>query len=139
MPIQPSGGRDLEGVVEVYPQYGEGLSDLEGFSHVYLIYHMHRSRGYALKVIPFLDDKKRGLFATRAPRRPNPIGISVVRVQRIQANRLYFRDVDILDGTPLLDMKPCVLEFDRTGKLRMGWLEGKAGKARKRRSDRRFQ
>jgi tRNA-Thr(GGU) m(6)t(6)A37 methyltransferase TsaA len=138
MPIQPAGGRGIEGTAEIDPRYQEGLSDLEGFSHIYLIYHMHRSVGYSLKVVPFLDDEKRGLFATRAPRRPNPIGISVVRLVRINGNRLHFCDVDILDGTPLLDIKPCVREFDLSDGVRIGWLEGKSGTARRHRSDNRF-
>ncbi len=138
MPIQPAGGRDIEGVVEIDPRYQKGLCDLEGFSHIYLIYHLHHSQGYSLKVVPFLDSEKRGLFATRAPRRPNPIGISVVRLKRINGNRLYFCGVDILDGTPLLDIKPCVREFDPTDDVRIGWLEGKSKKARGHRSDKRF-
>ena len=138
MPIQPSGGRGIEGVVEVDARYQDGLSDLEGFSHLYLVYHLHRSRGYSLKVVPFLDTVKRGLFATRAPRRPNPIGISVVRLKRIRGNKLYFCDVDMLDGTPLLDIKPCVREFDTVGDLRIGWLEGKSKRAGKQESDGRF-
>jgi tRNA-Thr(GGU) m(6)t(6)A37 methyltransferase TsaA len=139
MPIQPAGGKGIEGVAEIDPRYQDGLSDLEGFSHVYLIYHLHRSQGYSLKVVPFLDDEKRGVFATRAPRRPNPIGISVVRLKGIEGNRLHFFDVDILDGTPLLDIKPCVREFDPTDGIRIGWLEGKGKKARNQRSGARFK
>ena len=139
MPIQPSGGKGIEGVAVLRPELVEALSDVEGFSHVCLVYHLHRSKGYSLKVVPFLDTERRGLFATRAPRRPNPIGISVVRVKRIEANKIYFRDVDMLDGTPLLDIKPCVREFDSRQRMRIGWLEGKAGKARRRKSDGRFK
>lgn len=138
MPVQPAGGKDVEGWVEVDPRYQEALSDLEGFSHIYLIFHLHRSKGYSLKVVPYLDTEKRGLFATRAPRRPNAIGISVVRLDRVEANKLYIRDLDILDGTPLLDIKPCVREFDAAEGLRKGWLEGKASRARTHRSDDRF-
>ena len=139
MPIQPSGGRGVEGVAELHPEYEEALGDLEGFSHVYLIYHLHKSRGYDLKVVPFLDTRKRGLFATRAPRRPNPIGISVVRVVRVEGRRLHFSDVDMLDGTPLLDIKPYVREFGAGDSLRIGWLEGKSRQARRQRSDSRFK
>ncbi len=139
MPIQPSGGKDIEGVVVLRPELAEALTDVDGFSHVYLIYHLHRSKGHSLKVVPFLDTEKRGLFATRAPRRPNPIGISVVRVKRIEENKVYFQDVDMLDGTPLLDIKPCVREFDSRQKTRIGWLEGKSGKARRKKSDGRFR
>jgi tRNA-Thr(GGU) m(6)t(6)A37 methyltransferase TsaA len=139
MPIQPGGGKDIEAVVEVDPEYTEGLSDLEGFSHIYLIYHLHLSKGYKLKVVPFLDTVERGLFATRAPRRPSPIGISVVRLDRIEGNRLHIRDIDIVDGTPLLDIKPCVREFDLSDEIRIGWLEGKVEIHRTRKSDSRFK
>jgi len=139
IPIQPSGGKGIEGVAVLRPELAEGLADLEGFSHIYLIYHLHRSRGYALKVVPFLDTELRGLFSTRAPRRPNAIGISVVRVKRVESNKVYFQDVDMLDGTPLLDIKPCVREFDSREKMRIGWLEGKARRARRHRSDGRFK
>jgi tRNA-Thr(GGU) m(6)t(6)A37 methyltransferase TsaA len=138
VPIQPSGGKELEGVAVLRPELTEALADVDGFSHVYLIYHLHKSRGYASKVVPFLDEVKRGLFATRAPRRPNPIGISVVRVARVEENRLHFRGVDMLDGTPLLDIKPCVREFDSSERMRVGWLEGKSRGARRKRSDGRF-
>ncbi len=138
MPIQPEGGRDVEGWIEVYPEYEEALSDLEGFSHIYLIFHFHRSKGYSLRVVPYLDTEERGVFATRAPRRPNPIGVSVVRLKRIEGNKVFVCDLDILDGTPLLDIKPFVREFDAAVGLRIGWLEGKASRARRQKSDERF-
>jgi tRNA-Thr(GGU) m(6)t(6)A37 methyltransferase TsaA len=138
MPVQPAGGKDIDGIAEVKPEYEEALSDLAGFSHVFLIYHFHRSRGFATKVVPFLDKVERGLFATRAPRRPNPIGLSVVRLRRIKGNKLYFSGVDMLDGTPLLDIKPCVRDFDFTEGFRVGWLEGKSRSAEGHRSDDRF-
>jgi tRNA-Thr(GGU) m(6)t(6)A37 methyltransferase TsaA len=124
MPIQPSRGRGVRGTVEIAPEYADGLADLDGFSHVVLIYHFHRSQGFDLRVTPFLDTEKRGLFATRAPRRPNPIGLSVVRLIGIEDNRLLIEDLDILDGTPLLDIKPYVPEFDHRTEVREGWLEG---------------
>jgi tRNA-Thr(GGU) m(6)t(6)A37 methyltransferase TsaA len=123
MPIQPSRGRGVRGTVEVAPEYADGLTDLDGFSHVVLIYHFHQSRGFDLRVTPFLDTQKRGLFATRAPRRPNAIGLSVVRLLGIEGNRIAVQDLDILDGTPLLDIKPYVPEFDRRTEVREGWLE----------------
>jgi tRNA-Thr(GGU) m(6)t(6)A37 methyltransferase TsaA len=138
IPIQPSGGRELEGRAEVFPPYIEGLGDVEGFSHVYLIYHFHLSRGYRMRVVPFLDTVERGLFATRAPRRPNPIGISVVEVAGVKGGTLHFRGVNMVNGSPLLDIKPCVGEFDLKGKLKVGWLEGKARRADGHRSDDRF-
>ena len=94
MPIQPSRGRGVHGTVEVFPEYGEGLADLDGFSHIVLIYHFHRSEGFDIRVTPFLDTEKRGLFATRAPRRPNAVGLSVVRLVRIEGNRVEVQDLD---------------------------------------------
>jgi tRNA-Thr(GGU) m(6)t(6)A37 methyltransferase TsaA len=131
MPIQPSRARGVQATVEVYPQFEEGLQDLEGFSHITLLCHFHRAKEYRLKVVPFLDTKLRGLFATRAPSRPNPIGLSVVRLLRIDKNVLSIQDVDILNETPVLDIKPYVYEFDEREDLRMGWLE----QARKRRAE----
>jgi tRNA-Thr(GGU) m(6)t(6)A37 methyltransferase TsaA len=123
MPIQPKGAAGTKGTVTVFDEYKRGLADLDGFSHIILLYHFHRSRGFELQVVPFMDDQSRGLFATRAPKRPNPIGLSVVRLDRIEAQVLYVRNVDILDGTPLLDIKPYVPDFDRPQHIRKGWLE----------------
>ena len=123
MPIQPAGAKGTNGTVEVYPEYREGLKDLDGFSHIVLLYHFHRSEGCELTVIPFMDTTPRGLFATRAPKRPNPIGLSVVLLDGIENGVLHIRNVDMLDGTPLLDIKPAVPEFGPPEKMRMGWLE----------------
>jgi tRNA-Thr(GGU) m(6)t(6)A37 methyltransferase TsaA len=123
MPIQPSRGRGVRGTVEVFPEYADGLADLDGFSHIVLLYHLHRVRGFELRVIPYLDTVERGLFATRAPRRPNPIGLSVVRLVGIEGNLVTVEDLDILDGSPLLDIKPWVPEFDDRDEIRQGWLE----------------
>jgi tRNA-Thr(GGU) m(6)t(6)A37 methyltransferase TsaA len=122
-PIQPSRGRGILGSVEIYDDFVEGLADLDGFSHIILLYHLHKASGYKLRVKPFLDDQKRGLFATRAPWRPNPIGLSVVRLVKVEGNTLTIEDVDMLDQTPLLDIKPYVPEFDRRPDVRLGWLE----------------
>ena len=124
MPIQPTRGRGVRGTVEIMPEYADGLADLDGFSHVVLIYHFHRSQGFDLRVTPFLDTQKRGLFATRAPRRPNAIGLSVVRLLAIEGNLITVQDIDMLDGTPLLDIKPYVPEFDIRAEVREGWLAG---------------
>jgi tRNA-Thr(GGU) m(6)t(6)A37 methyltransferase TsaA len=124
MPIQPSRGRGVRGEVEVFPDFVEGLVDLEGFSHIVLLFHLHRSRGYELRVTPFLDTVSRGLFATRAPRRPNPIGLSVVRLVAVDDGVLTIEDLDILDGSPLLDIKPYIPDFDREDEIRLGWLDG---------------
>jgi tRNA (adenine37-N6)-methyltransferase len=123
-PIQASRSQ-ARGIVEVFPEYVEGLQDLEGFSHIYLLYAFHESSGYSLLVKPFLDDQFRGLFATRYPARPNPIGLSVVRLITRKGNILEVEGVDMLDGTPLLDIKPYVPDFDvRTG-TRNGWYNAK--------------
>jgi len=138
MPIQPAGAKNVEGTVELNPELAAGLKDLEGFSHVILLYHFHRSKGYSLDVVPFLDNTPRGVFATRAPRRPNPIGLSVVRLKRISGNTLHVQDVDVLDGTPLLDLKPFVPKFDNRETERVGWLSDKADNADLMKADRRF-
>ena len=127
-PIQPTGAKDVEADVEVFPQYAEGLADLDGFSHIYLLYHFHLSRRYSSTVKPFLDDKQRGLFATRAPSRPNPIGISVVRLIKILNNNLRVQDIDVVDRTPLLDIKPYVPDFDVRQVDKIGWIQEKTGK-----------
>ena len=139
MPIQPSGAIGVQGTVELFPKFGQGLRDLDGFSHIVLIYHFHRSTGYSLLVTPFLDSVKRGVFATRAPRRPNPIGLSVVRLVRVEENTLHVENIDVLDGTPLLDIKPYVPEFDHYVADRVGWLEHVRDRAQKLRADGRFK
>ncbi|MGD8366764.1 MAG: tRNA (N6-threonylcarbamoyladenosine(37)-N6)-methyltransferase TrmO [Desulfobacterales bacterium] len=139
MPIQPAGARGVEGTVELRPEYAEGLKDLDGFSHIYLLYHFHQSRGFSLTVTPFLDKTPRGLFATRAPKRPNAIGLSVVRLDRIEGNVLYILDVDILDGTPLLDIKPYVRQFDAADNPSSGWIGKSAMTPDSIRSDDRFR
>jgi tRNA-Thr(GGU) m(6)t(6)A37 methyltransferase TsaA len=138
VPIQPKAAKSVKGTVELFDEFKEGLADLDGFSHVILIYHFHLSEDYALKVKPFLDNIRRGLFATRAPRRPNPIGISVVQLDRIDGTTLHISNVDIVDGTPLLDIKPYVPEFEREIDVRVGWLTGKSRRAKDTFSDDRF-
>ena len=139
MPIQPSGAAGIYGTVELFPEFAEGLKDLDGFSHLILLYPFHESRGYKLIVTPFLDSETRGVFATRAPKRPNPIGLSIVRLVRIQGSTLDIENVDILDGTPLLDIKPYVPEFDHQQDCRIGWLEKARGMVKEKRSDERFR
>jgi tRNA-Thr(GGU) m(6)t(6)A37 methyltransferase TsaA len=138
MPIQPSGAEGAEGWVELFPEFAPGLKDVDGFSHLVLLYHFHLSEGYALEVVPFMDDTLRGVFATRAPKRPNPIGLSVVRLVGIQGSRLHVKDLDIVDGTPLLDIKPFVSEIDNRETTASGWLSDKAKGFRTKRSDERF-
>ena len=139
MPIQPAGAKGIAGTIEIKPEYVDGLQDIEGFSHIILIYHFHLSKGYSLKVKPFLDENLRGVFATRAPRRPNHIGISVVKLVRVEGTILHIEDIDIVDGTPLLDIKPYVPEFDITGKKKLGWLSKKVKKVHEVKADERFQ
>ena len=138
MPVQPSGG-EVSGRIEVDPEWIDGLCDLDGFSHLIVLYHFHCAMNARMMVTPFLDDQPRGLFATRAPTRPNPIGLSILRLHRIDGNILEVGDVDMLDQTPLLDIKPYVPEFDHPdGAIRTGWLEGKSLTAHTLRSDDRF-
>jgi tRNA-Thr(GGU) m(6)t(6)A37 methyltransferase TsaA len=119
-PIQPSRSTAV-GQIEVYPAYAAGLRDLAGFSHIFLLYVFHRSDGYTLQVTPFLDNQERGLFATRYPARPNPIGLSIVRLLAVHDQVLEIEGADMLDGTPLLDIKPYVPDFDAQVNVRTGW------------------
>ncbi len=139
MPIQSRAASGIKGTVEILDKYKEGLADLSGFSHIYLIYFFHRSEGYKLKVKPFLEDELRGLFATRAPNRPNMIGLSIVKLTETKDNTLRIENCDMLDGTPLLDIKPYVPDFEKPESVRIGWLEGKSGRAEEHRSDGRFK
>jgi tRNA-Thr(GGU) m(6)t(6)A37 methyltransferase TsaA len=137
-PIQPTAGKDIEGTAEVFPEFREGLKDLDGFSHIILIFHCHLTKASSLSVKPFLDDQTRGVFSTRAPGRPNPIGISVVRLIGIEENLLHIKDLDIIDGTPLLDIKPFVSEFDERKAAKKGWLEKNLNKLHESKDDGRF-
>ncbi len=141
MPIQPTGADDTEGTVELEEPCAEGLEDLEDFSHCILLYHFHAADGAsAMCVEPFLDDTERGLFATRAPRRPNPIGLSVVEVVAVDGTELSVRGIDVVDGTPLLDVKPFVPEFDvpDPDTVETGWMDASRKRVGSRRSDDRF-
>lgn len=138
MPIQPTSEASREGTIEIYPAYVEGLKDIDGFSHLILLYHMHAVRSVQLKVIPFLDTTLRGVFATRAPTRPNPIGLSVVRLLEVEGNTLKVNQLDVLNGTPLLDMKPYVPQFDSRPEVRLGWLAAAQDRVKNTSSDDRF-
>jgi tRNA-Thr(GGU) m(6)t(6)A37 methyltransferase TsaA len=139
MPIQPAGATGVAGTVELLSEHAGGLKDLQGFSHLILIYHFHLSNGYTLEVKPFLDDVFHGVFATRAPRRPNPIGLSIVRLTGVQGCTLTIEDVDIVNGTPLLDIKPYVPAFDVRQTARVGWLSNKGKQVVEVRADERFK
>jgi tRNA-Thr(GGU) m(6)t(6)A37 methyltransferase TsaA len=138
MPIQPAGAIGIHGLIEIAEEYVEGLADLDGFSHIILLYHFHRSPGTRLCVTPFLDDRPRGVFATRAPVRPNPLGLSVVRLIAVDGNVLNVADIDLLDATPILDIKPYVPAFDRVEVTSTGWFSSGRSEIEHRRSDGRF-
>lgn len=127
MPRNPAAARDVAGTVEIDPRHAAGLKDLDGFSHIILLFHCHRSEGYQLVFAPPGHSEAHGVFATRSPRRPNPIGLSVVRLDRIDGNRLEVRGVDMVDGTPLLDLKPYLPSIDVADEIRTGWLDAPAG------------
>jgi len=139
MPIQPTGKHSASGWAEIDPEFTPGLRDLDGFSHLILLYHFHRAPAPRLSVTPFLDDRPHGVFATRAPVRPNPLGLSVVELVGISGNRLELNQVDILDGTPLLDIKPYVPAFDTPKEVQVGWLEDSSKNVRSHSSDSRFR
>ncbi len=138
VPIQPTGARNVEGRVIVYDAFAEGLKDIEGFSHLILLYHFHKSRPWKPLVTPFLDKTEHGVFATRAPARPNPIGLSIVELLDRDGPILRVRGVDVVDGTPLLDIKPYVPEFDARENVRIGWLEKRVNDVTHLRADDRF-
>jgi len=139
VPIQPSAGKGIKGHVVINEEYVDGLFDLDGFSHIYLLYHFHLSKSYELKVKPYLDTQLRGVFSTRVPKRPNPIGLSVVKLNKIELNTLDIENVDIIDGTPLLDIKPYVEEMNEADQLRIGWLSDYIPEMKTKRSDKRFK
>lgn len=137
MPIQPNGAEGTKGRITLYRNFMSGLKDLEDFSHIILLYHFDRQRAYDLEVIPFMDTQKRGVFSTRSPKRPNRIGMSIVRLDKIEKNVLFIRDVDMMDNTPLIDIKPFIEEIDNKTGTRQGWAKNKEFESRL--SDDRFQ
>lgn len=138
MPIQPKGARDIAGRLVVQPEYAAGLKDLDGFSHLYLIYEFHMAQRTELSVTPFMDTVKRGVFATRSPLRPNHLGLSVVELVSIENNVVNIRGVDVLDGTPLYDIKPYIAAFDEVQDSTSGWMQANHDEVAQKRSDRRF-
>ena len=124
-PIQPCAGQGIEGEVEIFPEYRQALADLEGFDRIWLLYWCHKAKSCRLKVIPYRDVVERGLFSTRAPSRPNSIGLSSVRLLKVDeaVGVLQVADVDMLDGTPLLDIKPYVSRIDSYPDAKAGWLD----------------
>ena len=137
--MQPPAAGGVAGTIEIDPTFAGGLNDLDGFSHIIVIYQLHLVRESALSVVPFLDDVPRGIFATRSPTRPNPIGLSVYRLSRIDGTTLHITGVDAVDGSPVLDIKPYVPAFDAPATERIGWFTGKLGDIGHKRADDRFQ
>jgi len=138
MPIQPTGAKGIKGFIEINPEFVEGLKDLDGFSHIILIYHFHKVSNYELTVKPFMDDQMHGVLSTRAPKRPNPIGLSVVKLIKLEGNILHVENIDVLNGTPLLDIKPLIPDVDFAEVDKLGWLEGKSNKMGDKKADNRF-
>ena len=141
MPIQPTGAKGTKAIIMIRDKYADGLKDLDGFSHIHLIYLFHKVDGYSLEVKPFMDDNTHGVFATRSPKRPNRIGMSVVKLNKIEGNNIFIENVDILDGTPLLDIKPYVPQLyeDTIDELEIGWFKNNHQKAKSQKSDDRFK
>ena len=139
MPIQPSVLADTRGKAVLEEKFAPGLKDLDGFSHIILLFLLHKISGYQLEVVPFMDTLPHGIFATRSPKRPNRIGMSIVRVESVAGNVLQFKGVDMLNGSPLLDIKPYYSYFDQQTQVCNGWLEGKTLRPENLRSDKRFE
>lgn len=137
-PIQASVAHDIDGSIEILEEYVDGLNDLEGFSHIILIYYFHMAKESGLHQQPFMNGKSHGVFSIRSPSRPNPIGISVVRLKGIIGNVLYVNGLDIIDGTPLLDIKPYVPEFDSYEVEKTGWLRENVHKLKDSKDNGRF-
>ena len=123
IPIQGKFEKDVTGQLEIFPEYQNGLKDIEGFSHLILIYYFERAKEEKLLGKPFLENELHGIFAIRGPMRPNHIGVSIVKLEKVENNIITFSEVDMLDGTPLLDIKPYVSHFDSRENVRNGWLE----------------
>lgn len=141
MPVQPKGAKEVYARIEFDEAYEEGLKDLDGFSHVYLIYYFHKVKESKLSVVPFNDHTHtpRGVFSTRTPMHPNSLGLSVVELVSVVGNIVTIKGVDVLDGTPLLDIKPYIENFDKVeGKVRSGWMNASKDEVVQKRSDDRF-
>jgi len=122
-PIQPVFCNDIEGTVILDTEYTDGFKDLQIFSHIYLFYYFNQSQKTCLRLKPYLSDQEHGIFATRAPHRPNKLGMSLVRLVRVEDNILHVKDLDILDGTPLLDIKPYIQRYDSRKTVKSGWQD----------------
>jgi len=138
MPIQPKGAQEVIASINIKREYAKGLKDLEGFSHIYLIYYFHEAKRSELEVIPFMDTQSRGVFSTRSPLRPSHIGMSLTQLVSVNDNIVTIRGIDVLDGTPLLDIKPYIPQFESLDDVRTGWMNKKASQVSDARSDDRF-
>ncbi len=134
IPRQAAGAKDVKGELEVFPEYSPGLKDLQDFSHIVIVFNFHKVIAPSLKAHPPWDDKSHGVFATRSPYRPNPIGVSVVKLESVKDNILHITGIDMADGTPVLDIKPYIPDLNPEGKIRLGWLENKVNGMNKSRS-----
>lgn len=138
IPVQNIGANGIKATIKIFAEFVSGLKDLEGFSHIILLYHLHLVEHFSLTVKPFLDDIEHGVFSTRSPVRPNPIGLTVVKLNEIKGNILYIENVDMVDGTPLIDIKPFVPAIDNMEVIKIGWLTGKVEQFIHKKSDKRF-
>jgi len=138
MPIQPKGAKEQMGKIVIFDQFVEGLKDLEGFSHIYLFYHFHKSERTSLKVTPFMDDQLRGVFSTRSPLRPTKIGLSISQIVNIEDSIITVKGIDVLNFTPLLDIKPYIPQFDAVEDIKTGWMQKSEEDVMKAKSDERF-
>lgn len=138
MPIQPKGAAEVEGQIILDSRFEKGLQDLDGFSHIYLLYHFHKAERTELTVVPFMDTQSRGVFSTRSPLRPNHIGLSIVELVKTEANIVHVRGIDVLDQTPLFDIKPYIDTFDQVEQSRSGWMTAGEEEVSNKRSDKRF-
>lgn len=139
MPLQTIAAAEVVGLVEIDPAYADGLADLDGFTHLWLLTQLHERGAASMKITPFLDVQPRGVFATRSPRRPNPIGLSLVRLLRVERATLHIAEIDLLDGTPVLDIKPYVPLFDTRPDAAIGWFATSIAQVFTRRADDRFR
>lgn len=137
-PIQASAAKEIQGKIEIFPEYFKGLKDLEGFSHIIVLFHLHIAKFKSLHVVPFLDTESHGVFATRSPARPNQIGFSVVELEKVEDNMLFVKNIDILDGSPILDIKPYIPQFDVFETTRNGWFEANLSQIHNQKDDGRF-
>jgi len=140
MPIQPIGAKGIKGTIEIFSKYEDGLKSLNVFSHIVLIYEFHMVTNPKLEVIPFMDNESKGIFATRSPKRPNKLGMSIVEIEKIEGNQIHILDVDMINNSPLLDIKPFFEDFDNRFNTKKGWLENKSDLNKSDfKSDKRFQ